>query len=440
MVLQNSSGIYSRKVDFLHAFAYKVQEELSSYAEGNSKRTSKRTGIDAEIEEFLNYDPHLDFLLLDDVLPTDTTETGQKINLNEVSSTQHQALDTTLFSASKTRLSLGGTRLHSMGSSTLDQTLAGGVSVAAQRALMGSLDTGALRLTGDTCDIGEDGVLRIPGSQKQHHNNTEEALSVAQDMEIDDGSFGGGGGTFDDDQDDGQGFAIAIEDVNISDAVTITAENSGASQTNGKRVAFADVPAPSVRKPTQKTKMDPWALLDRDTPDAKKPRPLRVGKTIILPASVDKPPSQCVTGSRTRRVTRQKRDRAVEGREFAINSFVAEHYQATLGKRGFERVVPLKGLAFGNEFAYIAKATAKRKADVRRELRKQQLVFENTVVPEEAMDDDDDDGGGFDFGGDDDDNDFGCSADACGEEGVINNNTGIASVDEIYRKRDVLEG
>lgn len=69
--------------------------------------------------------------------------------------------------------------------------------------------------------------------------------------------------------------------------------------------------------------------------------------------------------------------------------------------------VPLRGLAFGDEFAYVAKADAKRKAAERRHRRK--LSAENpTVAPESAQTgeiddfDDENDGGGFDFGGDDD--------------------------------------
>jgi hypothetical protein len=102
----------------------------------------------------------------------------------------------------------------------------------------------------------------------------------------------------------------------------------------------------------------------------------------------------------------------------------------------------LKGVVFGDEFAYIAKATAKRKAAERREQRKQlqlQRKQESTTAglvanTAQDYDDDDDDGGGYafaggdDYGGDDDDND---GYDIHG--GPIPTNTGMVSVDEVYR-------
>ena len=100
--------------------------------------------------------------------------------------------------------------------------------------------------------------------------------------------------------------------------------------------------------------------------------------------------------------------------------------------------VPLKGLAFGNEFSYIAKAAASRKAAERREERKRQQATRH--VPLNDYDDggdDDDMGGGFNFAGDDDGDDYDYGGDH--DEGPVENNTGMASVDDAYRA-NVVDG
>lgn len=465
LVLQNSSGIYSRKVDYLHSHVHQVQQELSLNELGvtanNSKRSKSKAGIDADVEEFLNFDPHQEFLLLDDVLPTDLTEECHKINLADAASNDpNQSVQTT-----GTRLSMGSTALNrrlSLGSvgTTLDQTTrsaSNGNNLAAQRAFLGAaaaqdMAGGSLRLTGNHCDIGEEGVLFLPGSQSSSQP-TEEPPNPNNAMDTDDndddfGGGGGGGGAFDDGMDDnnddgGVAFAMADDDDNNDPAAAAAQQK--------KRVTFADSAAPL---PQQKQKpaavVDPWAMLDRDTPDSKRSRPLRVGKTIALPDSVDALPSECVTGTRTRRTARNKRrDRraAVPRAEGgAAYSLAAATFRATLlGKRPLDEsgidatAVPLKGLAYGNEFAYIAKATAKRKADEHRALRKQQ---QQAPV---AMGGENDDDGGFGFGGadyEDEDNDYGGGGDVFGDDnhGPLhhNSNTGIASVDDVYNQNNYI--
>lgn len=593
LVLQNSSQIYSRKVDFLHSYAYKVQDDLNSYAAANgssnsstnNKKNGKRssattTTIDAEIEEFLNYDPYEDFLPLNDVVPTDTTESRRNINLHhhrnhsEVVASAAAAfpggtpthLDdsrTSLTpSSSTTRLSLleaattmttsvrrGGSLLLG-GSSTvqwLDQTtrLGGGANTntttnaAAQRALLGTLGhnnkTGAslLRLSSGACDIGEDGVLRIPGgggsgSQSQQQDNDQQHGGFGGHHDDNDGSFRGVGAFNDDgiidndDNDEGGGYAMADDDDAddpmlgvLADVVVdddAVAEQAAAQR---KRVTFVESAVVSSSskesagqfavKAKPRGVMDPWALLDRDTlDDAKKPRPLRIGKTIVLPPGLDRPPSECVTGARTHRVAARNRDqlRLLRRRQQLLRArssnnngyysslllpaetsstallLLLQNKEAALGgcgKRALEQrtadaaavvvVAPLSftGLAFGNEFAYIAKATAKRKADERRELLRQQLATsEHAAAPDAqnngALIGEDNNiggssgnsGGGFDFGGDydeDDNNDYGGGGgDALGGDeddggcAMMNSNTGIASVDDIYRKRDIFAG
>ena len=95
------------------------------------------------------------------------------------------------------------------------------------------------------------------------------------------------------------------------------------------------------------------------------------------------------------------------------------------------------GLAYGDEFLYIAKANSKLKAAKRRLYRKQErrenangdhsIEDQANNFAQNEYDDDDDFGGGFDFGGDDDDH---------YDNGIDDNlgNTGIQSVDNLFRE------
>jgi hypothetical protein len=96
---------------------------------------------------------------------------------------------------------------------------------------------------------------------------------------------------------------------------------------------------------------------------------------------------------------------------------------------------PLTGLAFGTEFEYIAKETAKRRAAEMRESRKQRSEHQQGTTQQrhqdeqEIYDDDDDYGGGFDFGGDDDgdDRDY-----VVGTSDGLVNNAGVASLADAF--------
>jgi hypothetical protein len=205
-----------------------------------------------------------------------------------------------------------------------------------------------------------------------------------------------------------------------------------------------DAPAPIVKRVTfatsvPKQEKDPWKLLDPHKPDKVKARPLKVGKTIKLPPQVNSLPSERVTGARTRKRA------AVVNLPIEVappTSLVTDTFKATLArKRKNDCVdeesalpnVPLKGLVFGNEFAYIAMATAKRRAAERRALRKTQAAESANAAPVEE----DDHGGFYDGGGgdyDDDDNDGGFAGgwDDDENDGPAETNTGMASLDDAY--------
>ena len=84
-MLQSSSNVYSRKVEYLYNLVLQVHDELiQSSCSGNVgtvNGSSRKASMDAQIEEFNAYDPHSEFLLLDDCLPV--AANGEKINLQE---------------------------------------------------------------------------------------------------------------------------------------------------------------------------------------------------------------------------------------------------------------------------------------------------------------------------------------------------------------------
>ena len=222
-----------------------------------------------------------------------------------------------------------------------------------------------------------------------------------------------------------------------------------------KRVTFSDSSIPLVPiKPKEKRNDDPWALLDGDANNIRKPRPLRIGKTIVLPETVDKLPSDCVTGARTRHNARVKHARVPRLKLLQASSNDSSNPLfsscPSLGcKRALTKTAPTprSGLEYGNEFAYIAKALAKRQADKRRELRnsinrdKQQSGRPDVpAVFQEYQDDDFAGDMGGQFYDDDDDDDFGVVAvgrnDVVADSAPGENNTGIASISDVYKTRD----
>ena len=446
LVLQNSSNIYSRKVEYLYALVYKALDELAIGSKESSSNKKKKKNIDADIDDFLNFDPHQEFLLLDDILPTDDTENCHKINLAEdeepidAARTYHSFGSTPRRTA--TRLSLGNASDRSVAS----------VSAAAHRALAGSLDTGSLRLVGGACDIREDGLLRMPGTNSTRGDPLpDDAVDTPQAVDDEfgglvadtDKDFGGG----DDDDDDRAGFDL-VGDYGEAPAQ----ETEPATEEPKRRVTFAE----DVMEPQRQTKRsDPWDLLDPHSVDSQKTRPLRIGKTIRLPPGILEPPSECVTGARTRRTAR----RALVVKQMApitTQSLAAETFKAALGarKRGHDETegdesslhgetierpsVPIKGLVFGNEFAYIAKATAKRKTAELRERRREQQAQSSKEV--DTMMEEEDYVGGSALAGDEDDDDF---ADGFGDEsdgGPLFGNSGMVSVDDAYKIDDENPG
>jgi condensin-2 complex subunit H2 len=437
IILQNSSHVYSRKVEYLHGLVYKALYEFFKSASGTSKE-SRQKSPDAAIDEFYDFDVNEDFLLLDDVVPEDFTKA--KINLKE-DDDEMDALSGSGTPANqsltRTRLSLGGLSVTRVERSSL-----GGIASSShQRALLGTLNNGSLRLIDGLCDVGQDGVLLMPGSQIATppapvgfaRDNVETGRSLfgeepgapvdfqfATEGDFDDHSTGHGFALHDDDVDDGAPAMMNDGDVEIG-----VVAHAGHVMT--KRVTFAETA-------NKLTRDDPWALLDPHSTDGFNPKPLRKAKTYVLPKGIDLPPSECVTGASTRRVVNRSN---TEIKTQAPTSIIIESLEAMLGKRKDYPGIPFSGLVFGDEFLYLAKQHANLKASQRRAERKQRLEQQespNLRVQAEFTDDDDDDdndGAGVDFGvgGDNDDNDnddFG--------------NAGLSSLDEAFEGKQAGEG
>lgn len=401
LILQNSSNVYSRKVEYLHGLVYKALYEFFRSTTTNGHRDSRHRSTDLDIEEFFDFDPHVDFLLLDDVVPEDFD--NHKINLKEDDDEGLLASGiegtTPSQSLTRTRLSLGGLSV-----TRAEQRSSFGVSSSSQqRALLGTLNNGALRLVGGRCDVGDDGVLIMPGSssgpsktmvdpvdegRRSLFDNETATLNLPQNDDYDDHDNDGPGFDFHGDNDDDIVHSQKSAGMNEGAVVALPSQ----AKVSSKKVTFAE----------PKKRADPWALLDPHASESAKQKPLRKGKTYRLPEEVDTPPSECVTGASTRRMPQRKQ---TSTKQEVRQGFAVETFRAFLQNTGEPPKIPIKGLFFGDEFAYIAKENAKKRAALRRAERKKELEDQGKQYNEQDDDDDDDDeyGGGFDFGGDDND-------------------------------------
>lgn len=472
LLLQNSTNVYGRKVEYLHALVYAALHDLVSSSE--QAKMQKKKGIDVDIDAFDAFDPEVQFLLLDDILPTDKTEGGDKINLKEYSIDRYNHNDPNNSLASLlSRPSMNGARLSLGGLSVTQKDQSAvqyGNSAAAVRSLMSTLNRecgdaggGNLRILSDRSDVNDKGILHLPGTathssmqvDNRQSNGIMSTLHVGEDlvtagddadMEV---SFYNDG-----DDNDGPGF-------DMNDATAIS-ESDEVNITKATTVDF--------KLPPKREKVDPWCLLDPHDPESNKGRPLRIGITYKLPFGMEEPPSHCVTGaSNTRRIMKRQQERpsfkggvCIAAATFkatmdnerrrrertCISRVESEDVSAILDDSEFSRDefvvarpnVPMQGLIFGDEFAYIAKAEEKRKAAERRQRRK--LLSENpTAIPAKeanallGYDDHDDHGEGFEFGGEINDS-FGDGDDGDSDQPVMGN-TGLVSLNDEYATADL---
>lgn len=523
LLLQNSSGVYSRKVEYLHGLVYQALEHYSqggssmqtAHGNGNKKKTTRSaTAVaDADLDDFYAFDPHQDFLLLDDVLPLDLQ--GSKINLplsQQITITAeephleqpHQSQPRnslsrfSLTTSTNTRnnnnnnnsLLLNHTKQHASGTS-LSGSMAGLPS--SQNSGGGSSHMGPLRLMDTACHVSEhNGLLLWPGlgppppafanaattaasaGDANHNDAVNDDNSVMMMMVNDDGN--------DDDDKEGDGFVMAGDDDNdnvpeqpssppaqqdhtaiINNASTVPPDNNN------------DPPAPPATTNTHWTLLDPYGVTTTTTmAKPQRPRKLKVGKTLRLPAGSSELPSQCVTGASTRRASNLLSQRAAlpqrsapSHRSYLLQAYRNDVTRKLLTNRQVQddddnddamdvegnvepkktKLQTLLSATAGQslpEFDYIKSRIAKvRTAQHRRELK--HLGNNNTVQPrrlhlepttkddQQHLDDGGDDDyayGGDDYGNDhDDDGDDMAMRDGDGDDNAIyNNNAGVMSV------------
>ena len=323
-----------------------------------------------------------------------------------------------------------------------------------------------LRLTQGGCDIDAQGILVMPGanvlefdhflnvmdkeechgfgSTRSHTNPTPKPQQpepmecspprnspLAYNDEMDDGD------------DAGPGFAFAGDSPMRQDYVS---ENTISKSPSNNPPPLKPEPDPPIKK------NDPWMLLDALDSGGTKPRPLKKGRTIRLPLGIPEKPSLCVTGASTRDDKKAKAaaSRARKALKDHQERIQQEHIWRTIGgytthvldiildEDGKIQLQPLmyhqfsnssqrdahlqlmtntllslKGLAYGKEFAYIAKATAERRNQEKRKerLKRAQESVANPQPPAQThayhddYDEDDNDEGGFGYAGVDDNND-----------------------------------
>lgn len=426
LILHNSSHVYSRKVEYLHGLVYKALYDFFKVHSSNAKESKRKSG-DASIDEFYDFDPHENFLLLDDVVPEDWNR--QRINLKEEDDAENRLTTSSTpmnHSITRSRLSLGGLSVTRVDSSNLDFATS-----SQQRTMLGALSTGSLRLVDGHCDVGENGLLLMPGSQSsvpiETFLNDEPASgrrSLFQGDEVEFQISQAANNDFDDHSNDGPGFNMGDNDdhsipQNIEDG-DFPVEIGVQQQQREKRVTFAETS-------TRQQQADPWAHLDPHSNQGVSQRPLRKGKTYKLPEGLVQPPSECVTGAGTN-PPRQSRPRSSKAKDRPVYS--VETLEVYLGSRQNMPNIPLSGLAYGDEFSYIAKFNAKKRA-AKRQLERKQAI-ESAVMPTSAGyddwdDDNEDNGPGYDWVGEnfDEDND-------------VIGNAGVSSLDEAFQ--NVVDG
>jgi hypothetical protein len=465
LILQNSSHVYSRKVEYLHTLVYKaLQEFFQSTATGNKSNSSRRKSADSDVDAFFEFDPHENFLLLDDVVPEDTTRS--KINLkddDETGDDYNSPEDDTPFSSRRRNRSFSSVtsknntcRLSWSGLSNtrLERNSLGGrfsfSPLQQQRALLGILNNGSLRLIDGQCDVDDSGALLMPGSQTNRNEFNLDGGSAGRES-LDDFASGKPRSLFEidsdntknysermstwddfhDDDNDGPGF-VMNDEVDEDEAQTL---DPTPCEETFKKVTFEEH---TEKKKTKNIKNNPWELLDPYSIDDPSylPKPFKKGKTFRLPEGISQKPSECVTGARTRRITQPQMRPLIFSK--ARPSLAVESLRVAMGEQLESRVkITNLGLQYGNEFKYVAKENAKLKAAKRRQGRKRQqelagkgnqFIDPEWIAGTDYDDVEDDFGGTNAFTGVDDDNDYDDDVD---NEG---GNAGFNSVDDVIQE------
>lgn len=464
LVLHNSTHVYSRKVDYLFNQVLEALKSVSmSNLQSHENKNKKRKGgfatpEDDEIDAFWEFDPHLEFLLLDDVLPVDNTPDLRFINLpvspeeaelrrrfmmeSRRSSTNGRTLQTPGLSSRRssqtnnTLQSATTTNNTRMGSTVLGgggtRTVCSSTNPSAWLGEQTTSTFGVCWLMNGVCELDESGLLILPGSQTRQISSAPEppldmhlpeGLSSAIGPPALDNSIlrpesginnsvppdDSAGGFFDDgDENDGPGFSFNAD--NNKDGAVAFKEMKPRRQ-----VMFAP------------DRPDPWALYDPHEPmlTSSSSRPLRRGKTTRLPPSLTEDKKTEKINTQGRQQVQKKQGK----RSIAVEAY--RHFMDPEDSNNPIPEIPWTGLFYDTESAeLVRRAQAHRHTERRTSQRDKNYDCNNWDNCDADMADSCSDGHGNDMGEDDNysDGDMGEAG-----EGDIESNTGFSSVDEMLR-------
>ena len=370
ILLQNSSSVYSRKVEYLHSLVFQTLQRLDSDKEKQNANANtsnkKRHAADLDIMEFEAFDPDWNFLVFqEDTLPIDDVGNiidlepsqdalaGMGMDSEHVQNTRNTQTPLMHQYQNQTRLSLGATAAGGFGSiSKLDMNATmhsvtrnkSSIQSHAGRQLIRSIMEGSqgrnaflmmnnggnsgggegqavLRLMNGVCDVSESGALLLPGTGIACDNasakvrvgadddclgNNDKQMLSQEKLDMD----------MDMDLDHeehgvqfDQGYDDGIDNNDDHDNDGVGFELH--SPLNGVDVqTIANIAhgkgVASNATAANMRESSPWDLLDPHDASESKARPLRTTITYRLPHGVHQPPSFNVNGTRTKKILRAK--------------------------------------------------------------------------------------------------------------------------------------
>jgi len=422
LVLQNSSSVYSRKVEYLYNLVIQVHEDLISSSGDKSSASGncnpRKSSVDVDIEEFDAFDPNFEFLLLDDVLPTD--DNGSTINLRADKDEYMQRYHGVSFASDtlSTRISMGATLATG---SLFDRSASSAAQSATHHVVCRPMDTGSLRLIDGRCDVGDDGIMILPGAGRRSdenlrrssifgnfpsNKNAKNQVNPSQ-HDQDSNSFMMDEADYDDGHNDGGAFTFPEEHDDCQHGLKAREENTKLNYQHHSTLSEA-----TENRSEEPLKDNPWKRLDPHVQTlSSKARPLRVGKTVKLPPEVTVLPSNTISGAApkkprtyapiqnllpkptlspqvslaTKRFMTTLSAQRQRNRAPSTATKKSDDQELPLEVRGFldKQASPLHGLNYGNEFLYIDKMTTRMRNAKRHEAAKQNEISQGQLCEQE---------------------------------------------------------
>ncbi|GMH87675.1 hypothetical protein TL16_g10934 [Triparma laevis f. inornata] len=357
LLIQGTSAVYAKKVEYLYTLVFKVLEVITDKKKNPDGDEKK----DSDLDTSLQFDVELNFLLLDDLI-----ETGAKINLMEEDVDaigDYEAIEFGRAGTNKRRMSTTSNRRLSHASAISKG------SAALNASLVADIGSSGLRLM--SSDVNASGALLLPGSNAFNDEGSEGGFDVDADDDMSTG-FDLDGDQFTNESNSVNRSTYNEANVSgVSDSLALAIPNANSSYGSSNQSQMSEAAA-----------NDPWRLVDPHRALSSKNKPLKKGKTFTIPSGIGEDGTI---------------DESVETSlnvSTSINrsSFVVE-----------DENLKLKGLAYGQEFAYVAKEIKKKKAAKKRRSKKannwygskkKKQTIADLVESEEEQDYDDNFGAG----------------------------------------------